>query len=121
MRRFSRDINRKKRLIIEAESLEEFLSFHPVDKRSYGKAYFRMRLASVIFTKVGHILSVVGRAVRALTWRAAVVILIAMAVYGAFPAVLSAPLVVSVGTKAEWERGTQTATTTLSSQDALQL
>ena len=117
-----REKKEQTRVAIEAESLEEFLSsYSVVRKGSYGKAYLRRRHFVSVIRVVKRWMAEAMRFLRSLTWRTALMGLVLGIIYGATPGALSAPQSVSIDTRAEWETGTQTTTTTLSSTDAIQL
>ena len=108
--------------VIDAESLEEFFSSYSVARKSsYGKAYLRRRHIVAFATALKRKVSFVVGILRSLTWRGALMLFVLIVIYGATPGALSAPQSVSIDTRAEWETGTQTNTTTLSSTDAIQL
>ncbi len=108
--------------VIDADSLEEFLSNYSVARKgSYGKAYLRRRYLVAFIAACKKRAYSVLRVVRGMTWRSALMVFVLVVIYGATPGALSAPQSVSIDTRAEWETGTQTNTTTLSSTDAIQL
>ncbi len=108
--------------VIEAESLEEFLSSYSVSRKgSYGKAYLRRRRVVACIAACKKQVLFIGGLFRSLTWRAALMVFLLVVIYGVTPGALSAPQSVAIDTRAEWETGAQTNTTTLSSTDAIQL
>jgi hypothetical protein len=112
----------RKQTVIEAESLEEFLSSYAVSRKgSYGTAYLRRRHAVTLLVALKKQTLFVMNWVRRLTWRTALLLLVVAVISGATPGALSAPQSVSIDTRAEWETGTQSATTSLSATDAIEL
>lgn len=115
--------SKKTRLIIQAQSLEEFLSGHQVlDKKSYGKAYFRRYYLAIGF---GYILRASGfilRLIRALSWRGAVIAsVVVIALYIGGVKVSGAPFAKSITTKTEWSAGTVDNVSLDGATDAIQL
>lgn len=115
--------NRKnaKGIVIRERTLNEFLSRHVANRKSYGKSYLRRRhfsrAASFFFGIFEKIYALFER----MTSTGIAVFVLSFFICGIFPAVLSAPRAVSVDTRAEWEKGTQNDISTLSENDAIQL
>jgi N-acetylneuraminic acid mutarotase len=113
----------KKRIVVEAESLTEFLEQYTVArKESHGKAYFRWR--AVVATKevVKTISATISRWTWMFTWRGGLVTAVfVLVLYITGTQVSGAPYATSVNTKAEWGLGTSTNLSLDSATDAIQL
>ena len=113
----------RKRMIVEAESLAEFLSEYAVaDRESYGVSYRRRYYAALAWRYVGQKFSWIGRLVRQVGWRGSVAAIgMALAIYIGGINVSSAPFARSISTETEWGRGTSDNLSLESATDAIQL
>ena len=113
----------KRRIIIKAESLDEFFSEYKVTyKKSYGRSYLRRHRIMVLGTYIWDKISFSGRIIWMFSWRSSLVTLIAvLAVYIGGVNVSGAPFARTITTKAEWGLGTTTDVSLDSATDAIQL
>ena len=120
---FSASVNLKKRIIIENESLKEFLETYKVArKESHGKAYFRRRTATRVGTYVAKRTAFLGKIAWMFSWRSSIVVMVAvLAVYISGMNVSGAPFARTVTTETEWGLGTVTDVSLESATDAIQL
>ncbi len=122
-KRFLSEEMPKKRLIVEEESLSEFLNkYTPAQKRSYGKAYFRRYYGALFFgwwyKKIRRCMQIA----HSITWRSAIVVgVVVVAVYIGGVSVSGAPFARTITTETEWGMGTTADISLDSATDALQL
>ncbi|NTV40731.1 MAG: hypothetical protein HGA61_00430 [Candidatus Moranbacteria bacterium] len=111
----------KKCFVIKQDSLENFLSKHEARRESHGEKYWRRYYFSIWLKKVHKAVIKILQIIRAASWRFSISLGVLLVIFSVLPSVLSAPHSVSVDTKTQWEAGTQTNTSTLSSNDSIQL
>lgn len=113
----------KKKIVIEAESLGEFLeTYQVVHQKSHGTAYFRRRYLSLSSAFVARYTAFFAKVAWMFSWRSGVVALVAvLAVYIGGMNVSGAPFARTITTEAEWGLGTTTDLSLESATDAIQL
>ncbi len=110
-------------MIVEADSLSEFLSEYSVaDRESYGAAYRRRYYVALACRYAGRKLAWIGKIVRQAGWRGAVATIgIVLAIYIGGIGVSSAPFARSISTEMEWSGGASDNLSLESATDAIQL
>lgn len=113
----------KRKIVIEAESLGEFLeTYQVVHQKSHGTAYFRRRYLSLSSAFVARYTAFFAKVAWMFSWRSGVVALVAvLAVYIGGMNVSGAPYARTITTEAEWGLGTVTDVSLDSATDAIQL
>jgi hypothetical protein len=113
----------KRKIVIEAESLGEFLATYQVaHAKSHGTAYFRRRFLSLSSAFVARYTALFAKVAWMFSWRSGVVALVAvLAVYIGGMNVSGAPYARTITTEAEWGLGTVTDVSLDSATDAIQL
>ncbi len=119
----SLEVSPRKRIVIEAESLDEFFATYVVTrKQSYGKAYHRRAYFSNAYAFVRNKIMLFGELTWMISWRSSTIAFVAMlAVYIGGMNVSGAPFARTITTKAEWGLGTVTDVSLDSATDAIQL
>lgn len=120
---FFREQKARQRIVIDAESLEDFLSNYTVSRReSYGKAYFRRYYTAVVLRYIRKKLAFLSKVVWMFSWRSAfITTIIFAAVYLGGMRVSGAPFARTITTEAEWGLGTVTDVSLDSVTDGIQL
>ena len=104
----------KKQLVIEQESLGEFLSKHSARNESYGEKYWKRYYLSVLLKKIHKTIAKALIVIRGASWRFSVSLGTLLLVFSILPFALSAPHSTSVATIEDWKAG---ATTTVDVSD----
>lgn len=114
---------KKNKIVIEAESLGEFLETYTVaSRKSHGTAYWRRRHLSLFSAFVGKHTVFLSKVAWMFSWRSSVVALVAvLAVYITGMNVSGAPYARTITTETEWGLGTTTDLSLKSATDAIQL
>lgn len=114
---------KKHQIVIEAESLEEFLASYVVsNKASYGRSYWWHQRRAHVGAFLKKKLAFLSRMTWAFSWRSSIVTAVAvLAVYIGGMNVSGAPYMKSVTTETEWGRGAITDVSLDSATDAIQL
>lgn len=113
----------KRKIVIEAESLGEFLATYQVaQEKSHGTAYFRRRYLSVSSAFVARYTAFFAKVAWMFSWRSGIVAVVAvLAVYIGGMNVSGAPFARTITTETEWGLGTTTNLSLESATDAIQL
>lgn len=112
----------KRRPVVDAESLGEFLEKYQVShKRSFGRSYHRHQAIRTALSYAGRKLHELLRFFGLLSWRGSIAAAAIAVVYVWGAAVSGAPFSKSVSTEAEWGRGTVTDVSLESATDGIQL
>jgi len=113
---------KKHQIVIEAESLEEFLAGYVASQASHGRSYWWHRRRAQAGGFLQKKFAFLGKMTWAFSWRSSIVTAVAvLAVYIGGMNVSGAPYMKSVTTETEWGMGTVTDVSLDSTTDAIQL
>jgi len=118
-----REKTERTRMVVEAESLEEFLKTYTVaSKNSYGTAYWRRRFFLLSSAFVAKYAAFFGKVAWMFSWRSGIAALVVvLVVYVGGMNVSSAPFARTITTQAEWGLGATDNLSLGSATDAIQL